>query len=138
MSQKTGLVSAVDCHIGQRLQLRRVMLGMTQTDLAKRCGISFQQIQKYETGGNRIPASRLFDLSQALETSVAFFFSGLPGNFPPETKSTRSARVSEQKENDPMSKNETLQLINLYWNLPTDSQRSVVMQMLKTLNGEKN
>ncbi len=138
MSQKPDLVGAVDCHIGQRLQLRRVMLGMTQTDLAKHCGISFQQIQKYEAGGNRIPASRLFDISQALETSVAFFFEGLPGNFPPETKAIRSSRVSEQKENDPLGKNESLQLINLYWNLPTDKQRAMVMQMLKTLNGEGN
>ena len=137
MARKAGLINSVDSYIAQRLQLRRVMLGMTQSDLAKRCGVSFQQIQKYETAGNRIPASRLFDLSQALETSVAFFFSGLPGNFPPETKSNRSTRVSEPKENDPLTKNETLQLVNLYWNLPNDEQRQMVMKMLKTLNGNK-
>ena len=113
------------------------MLGFSQSDLAKKCGISFQQIQKYETAGNRIPASRLFDLSQALETSVAFFFSGLPGNIPPETKASRSSRVSEQKETDPLSKNESLQLINLYWGLASDSQREMVMKMLKTLNGQE-
>ena len=138
MTRKAGLINSVDNYIAQRLQLRRIMLGMTQSDLAKRCGVSFQQIQKYETAGNRIPASRLFDLSQALETSVAFFFSGLPGNFPPETKSTRSMRVSEQKEDDPLSKNESLRLINLYWNLPSDSQRDMVMKMLETLNGKKD
>lgn len=136
MARKAGLINAVDQHIAQRLQLRRVMLGMTQSDLAKKCGVSFQQIQKYETAGNRIPAARLFDLSQAMETSVAFFFLGLPGNFPPETKSNRSARVSETKEEDPMGKNESLQLINLYWNLPTDAQRKTIMDMLKLLNGE--
>ncbi len=135
MSRKAGLVNAVDCHIGQRLQLRRVMLGLSQSDLAKRCGVSFQQIQKYETAGNRIPASRLFDLSQALETSVAFFFAGLPGNFPPETKAIRSMRVSEPKEDDPLSKNESLQLVNLYWGLASDEQRDMIMKMLKTLNG---
>lgn len=138
MVRKAGLINEVDHHIAQRLQLRRVMLGMSQTDLAHRCGVSFQQIQKYETAGNRIPAARLFDLSQALETPVAFFFFGLPGNLPPETKSTRSMRVSEPNEDDPLSKNETLQLINLYWNLPNDSQREVVMKMLKTLNGAKD
>lgn len=137
MARKAGVINSVDNYIAQRLQLRRVMLGMTQSDLAKRCGVSFQQIQKYETAGNRIPASRLFDLSQALETSVAFFFSGLPGNFPPETKANRSMRVSEPKENDPLSKNETLQLVNLYWNLPNDEQREMVMKMLKTLTGNK-
>ena len=138
MVRKASPIGIVDCHIAQRLQLRRIMLGMSQSDLAKRCGVSFQQIQKYETAGNRISASRLFDLSQALDTSVAFFFSGLPGNLPPETKATRSARVSELKENDPLSKVESLQLINLYWNLPDDTQRAMVMQMLKTLNGLKN
>lgn len=138
MARKAGLINEIDHHIAQRVQLRRIMLGMTQSDLAKKCGVSFQQIQKYETAGNRIPAARLFDLSQAMETSVSFFFSGLPGNFPPETKATRSMRVSEAKENDPLNKNESLQLINLYWNLPNDSQRKTVMDMLKLLNGEKD
>ena len=137
MSRKAGLINEDDHHIAKRLQLRRIILGMSQSDLAKKCGVSFQQIQKYETAGNRIPAARLFDLSQAMETSVAFFFSGLPGNFPPETKSNRSMRVSEAKDNDPLAKNESLQLINLYWNLPSDSQREMIMQMLKTLNGDK-
>lgn len=138
MARKAGLINEVDRHIAQRLQLRRVMLGLSQTDLARKCGVSFQQIQKYETAGNRIPAARLFDLSQALETSVAFFYSGLPGNFPPETKAIRSMRVSDTKENDPLSKNESLCLINLYWNLPSDAQRKTIMDMLKLLNGEKN
>ena len=138
MVRRATAMSNVDFHIAQRLLSRRIMLGMSQSDLAKRCGISFQQIQKYETGGNRISASRLFDLSQAMETSVAFFFSGLPGNFPPETKATRSARVSEQKENDPLAKNESLELINLYWGLPNDNQREMILKMLKALNGEKS
>lgn len=137
MSQKQVVIGAVDRHVAQRVQLRRVMLGMTQSDLAKRCGISFQQIQKYETAGNRIPASRLFDISQALETSVAFFFSGLPGNFPPETKANRSMRVCEPSDNDPLAKNESLQLIKLYWDLPNDDQRAMVMKMLKTLTGNE-
>ena len=78
-------VTSIDEHIGQRVQLRRVMMGMSQKDLARVCGVTFQQIQKYETAGNRIPASRLFELSTALDTPVAFFFMGLPGNVPEET-----------------------------------------------------
>lgn len=136
MGRKPIIVSEVDCHIGQRMQLRRVMLGMSQTDLAKQCGISFQQIQKYETGGNRIPASRLFDISRALETSVAFFFMGLPGNFPPETKANRSMRVSEQTSDDPLAKTDSLKLIKMYWDLPNDSQRDMIMNLLKTLTGQ--
>lgn len=135
MSGKPFTPTSVDEHIGQRVQLRRTMMGLSQKDLAKICGVTFQQIQKYETAGNRISASRLFELSTALETPVSFFFAGLPGNMPEETKANRSSRVSEQHKNDPLSKNESLQLINLYWKLPNDEQRKMVMQMLRTLNG---
>ncbi len=125
----------VDKHIGQRVQLRRTMMGLSQKDLAKICGITFQQIQKYETAGNHISATRLFDLSQALETPISFFFSGLPGNIPSETRSGRPWRAAEPQDNDPLSKNESLQLIKLYWKLSNDDQREIIMNMLKTLNG---
>ena len=129
-------VTAIDEHIGQRLQLRRVMMGLSQKDLANVCGVSFQQIQKYETADNRISASRLFEISNALETPVSFFFRGLPGNIPEETRSgRRPTHVSDQTEDDPLSKNETLQLINLYWRLSSDAQRQLVLNMLKSLNG---
>ncbi len=135
MSGKPFSPTPVDEHIGQRMQLRRIMMGMSQKDLAKRCGVTFQQIQKYETAGNRVSAARLFDLSTALEAPISFFFSGLPGNLPEETKATRSLHVAEPKQEDPLSKNETLQLINLYWKLPNDEHRKIVMKMLRSLNG---
>ncbi|MDR2412588.1 MAG: helix-turn-helix transcriptional regulator [Rickettsiales bacterium] len=135
MSGKKFIPKSVDEHVGQRIQLRRSMIGFSQQDLAKRCGVTFQQIHKYETAGNRISASRLFDVSTALETPISFFFSGLPGNMPEETRSSRSSRVSEQKPDDPLGKNESLILINLYWKLNNDEQRSLVMKMLKSLNG---
>lgn len=135
MSGKPFKPTSVDEHIGQRVQLRRTMMGMSQKDLAKICGVTFQQIQKYETAGNRISASRLFELSTALEAPVSFFFSGLPGNMPPETRSGKMPRVSEMKNDDPLGKNESLLLINLYWKLPNDEQRKMVMKMMKALNG---
>lgn len=135
MSGKNFAPTSIDEHIGQRMQLRRNMMGLSQKDLAKLCGVTFQQIQKYETAGNRISASRLFDVSTALETPVSFFFSGLPGNMPEETRASRSSKVSEQKSDDPLGKNESLLLINLYWKLPNDEQRKMVMKMLKSLNG---
>ena len=137
MSGKNFAPTSIDEHIGQRMQLRRNMMGLSQKDLAKRCGVTFQQIQKYETAGNRISASRLFDVSTALDTPVSFFFQGLPGNMPEETRTSRSQRVSEQKSDDPLGKNESLMLINLYWKLPNDEQRNIVMKMLKTLNGSE-
>ena len=135
MSCKTFKPTAVDTHIGQRVQLRRQMMGLSQRDLAKICGVTFQQIQKYESAGNRISASRLFDLSTALEAPVSFFFMGLPGNTPEPSRNGRVARVSEQTSDDTLAKNETLQLIKLYWGLTNDKQRKNVMDMLKSLNG---
>ena len=136
MAQVKHCVTAVDEHIGHRIQLRRVMLGLSQKDLAKVCGISFQQIQKYEVADNRISASRLFEISTALETPVSFFFRGLPGNTPEETRSgRRPLHVSDGGMDDPLGKNETLEVIKLYWRLATDDQRKMVMQMLKTLAG---
>lgn len=136
MSGRPFTPTSVDQHIGQRVQLRRVMMGLSQKDLAQICGVTFQQIQKYETAGNRISASRLFDLSVALETPVSFFFQGLPGNNLVEIRGGKSTgRVAESRPDDPLAKNESLSLINLYWKLPDDSQRKMVMKMLRTLNG---
>ena len=69
MVGKAVIMGSVDKYIAKRLQLRRVMLGMTQTDLAKRCGISFQQIQKYERGQNQIPLFRLHDMAKVFKMS---------------------------------------------------------------------
>ena len=136
MVGRKAVISAVDEHIGQRLQLRRVMLGLSQKDLADACGISFQQLQKYEVANNRISASRLFELSTVLETPMSFFFLGLPGNVPEETRSgRRQMHVSDGGADDPLAKNETLQLIKLYWKLPNDDQRQMILKMLKSLNG---
>ena len=72
MPGKPYTPSVVDIHVGRRLQIRRTMLGLSQKDLAEKCGVTFQQIQKYECAGNRVSASRLFDLSQALNTPIDF------------------------------------------------------------------
>ncbi|MEO1796978.1 MAG: helix-turn-helix transcriptional regulator, partial [Pseudomonadota bacterium] len=69
----------VDVHVGKRIRHRRWMLGMTQQQLAETVGIKFQQIQKYETGMNRVSASRLWDMAETLEVPVSFFFEGLNG-----------------------------------------------------------
>ena len=93
MAGKSYIPTAVDQHIGKRMQLRRTMLGLSLKDLAKICGVTFQQIQKYETADNRISASRLFEIGMAMQTPVSFFFNGLPGNMPDETRATRSMQA---------------------------------------------
>lgn len=139
MSGKPHAPNAIDEHIGQRMQLRRVMMGLSQKDLAKLCGVTFQQIQKYECAGNRISASRLFELSAALETPVSFFFAGLPGHMEREPRNGRLPKtgVRDQDTTDPLAKNESLQIINLYWKLPSDAQRETVMKLLRALNGQE-
>ncbi len=136
MAGKAYIPTEVDEHIGRRIQMRRNILGLSQKDLASACGVTFQQIQKYETAGNRVSASRLFSIGLALDTPVSFFFLGLPGNLPDENRHTRSCRVSNQTQDDPLGKNETLELINLYWRLPDESKRQLVLQMLRGLNGQ--
>lgn len=134
MSGKPFIPNAVDAHVGQRVQLRRTMMGMSQKDLARLCGVTFQQIQKYESAGNRISASRLFELSTALDTPISFFFFGLPG-YVEENKSGRHIRVASPDPDDPLGKNESLELIKFYWKLPSDTQRELVMKLIKSLNG---
>lgn len=76
------MAHSVDIHVGKRLRHRRWMIGMTQGELAEKLGIRFQQIQKYESGSNRVSASRLWDMAQALEVPVAYFFQGLDPDDP--------------------------------------------------------
>ena len=136
MSGRAFAPTSVDEHIGQRVQLRRTMMGLSQKDLAKLCGVTFQQIQKYETAGNRISASRLFELSTALQTPVSFFFYGLPGSLERPLSAGKGMYVSEPTgTKDPLCRNESLELINLFWKLPNDQQRNLVLNILKSLNG---
>ena len=69
----------VDLHVGKHLRMKRVLLGLSQNALAKELRITFQQVQKYETGANRISASRLYEASQMLREPVCYFFQGLAG-----------------------------------------------------------
>lgn len=75
---ENGDPDPVDSHVGARLRLRRTLMGMSQTELAKAVGLTFQQVQKYESGANRISASRLYHIAEALDVPVSFFFDDLP------------------------------------------------------------
>ncbi len=72
------MIDAVDRHLGIRLRRRRRLMGMTQQDLAKACGIRFQQVQKYECAANRMSASRVWQMAPILDVPVSFFYDGLP------------------------------------------------------------
>jgi transcriptional regulator with XRE-family HTH domain len=101
VSRKTG---SIDVHVGARLRLRRVILGVSQEELASSLGISFQQLQKYETGTNRISAARLFEISRELDVPVSWFFEdlqteeGQPAAVAPADPALHSAELSHPLE----------------------------------------
>ena len=114
----------VDVHVGKRVRHRRWMVGMTQQQLAERVGIKFQQIQKYETGMNRISASRLWDISEALGVSVAFFFEGL-GDIPAESDAAMPGDILADKE--------ALELVRSYYAIP-ENQRRRLFELARVLS----
>lgn len=115
----------VDVHVGKRIRHRRWLVGMTQQQLAERVGIKFQQIQKYETGANRVSASRLWDIADALEVPVSFFFEGL------ETETATGATTSVPA--DVMGDKEALDLIRSYYAIP-ENQRRRLFELARVLS----
>lgn len=107
----------VDVHVGKRVRHRRWMVGMTQQQLAEKVGIKFQQIQKYETGMNRVSASRLWDISDALDVPVAYFFEGL------RDAGAEGATESGTVPGDLLADKEALELIRSYYAIPENQRR---------------
>jgi transcriptional regulator with XRE-family HTH domain len=105
----------VDVHVGKRIRHRRWLVGMTQQQLAEQVGIKFQQIQKYETGANRVSASRLWDISEALDVPVSFFFEGL--DVPEEAPKGSGVPA------DLMGDKEALDLVRSYYAIPENQRR---------------
>lgn len=109
------MVRMVDAHVGTKIRQRRWLIGMTQQTLADLVGIKFQQIQKYETGANRVSASRLWDISQALEVPVAFFFDGIAAG--------NALRPQASVPTDLMGNREALDLVRSYYAIPENQRR---------------
>ena len=116
----------VDVHVGKRVRHRRWLIGMTQQQLAQQVGIKFQQIQKYETGANRISASRLWDIAEALDVPVSFFFEGLE-----ETQKSGSEKKSVPA--DLMGDKEALDLVRSYYAIP-ENQRRRLFELARVLS----
>ena len=124
----------IDVHVGSRVRLRRNLLGMSQTALGRAIGLTFQQIQKYERGVNRVGASRLFHLSRALDVPVSFFFEEMPA------AAARARRVKGFSEppmaefdHDPMNKRETIELVRAYYRVTDPGLRKRVLDLIKAL-----
>ncbi|HDZ51813.1 MAG: helix-turn-helix transcriptional regulator [Sulfitobacter litoralis] len=117
----------VDVHVGQRIRQRRWLTGMTQQRLAELVGIKFQQIQKYETGANRVSASRLWDIAFALNVNVAHFFEGL------EAEKPQAEKGLENIPADLVGDKEAMDLIRSYYAIP-ENQRRRLFELARVLS----
>ena len=120
----------VDVHVGKRIRHRRWMVGMTQQQLGEIVGIKFQQIQKYETGMNRVSASRLWDIAAALEVSISFFFEGLD-----EDQVSLEEIIEPQQKGDLLADKEALELVRSYYAIP-EQQRRRLFDLARVLSTE--
>ncbi|NDW01781.1 helix-turn-helix domain-containing protein [Salipiger sp. PrR002] len=119
----------VDVHVGKRIRHRRWLVGMTQQQLAEHVGIKFQQIQKYETGANRVSASRLWDIADALEVPVSFFFEGIES----EQDTEETAAATPAMPADILGDKEALDLVRSYYAIP-ENQRRRLFELARVLS----
>jgi len=124
----------IDIHVGQRVRTRRNLLGISQEKLAEALGITFQQVQKYENGVNRVSSSRLFNITKILGVGIDYFFEGFG-----ESPSTPALRAAEEKSpafkagDDIMNNRETINLVRHYYAIEDNAVRKKVLEMIKSL-----
>ena len=127
----------VDVHVGGRVRLRRTLLGLSQEKLGNALSLTFQQIQKYERGANRIGSSRLYQLSRILEVPVSFFFDDMP-----EAVSSARVGVSEgqqvEYEHNQLAKRETLELVRAYYRIVDPNVRKRIFELVKSVASEQD
>lgn len=125
----------IDVHVGSRVRMRRMLIGMSQEKLGEQLGLTFQQVQKYEKGSNRIGASRLWDLSRILDVPVRFFFEGLPGG-----ETAAQAGFAEDRQQDYVldfvHSTEGIQLMKAFVGIKDPRVRRSVIQHVRALSGE--
>ena len=129
-------ISPIDVHVGARVRQRRTLFGMTQTNLSDAIGVSYQQMQKYERGGNRISASRLFDLSRVLDVPVEYFFDDMPNAVAassPANKKRGRAKKPPSYKLDLMATRETLEFVRAYFKIRDSQIRKRLYELTKAL-----
>jgi transcriptional regulator with XRE-family HTH domain len=121
----------VDVHVGSRIRLRRTLLGMSQEKLGKAIGLTFQQVQKYERGTNRVGSSRLYQLAKVLSVPISFFFDDMPAEV--SGKASAFAEGGEPFDNGLLTKRETLELVRAYHRITDPSVRRRFFDLVKAL-----
>jgi transcriptional regulator with XRE-family HTH domain len=140
-TEKESRPSPIDIHVGTRIRLRRTLLGMSQERLGEALGLTFQQVQKYERGVNRVGASRLFDLSRVLDVPISFFFDDMPdslatafGGHPSGRRAAAGfAETQEGFGDDTLSRRETLELVRAYYRITDPAVRKRVFDLIKSM-----
>jgi transcriptional regulator with XRE-family HTH domain len=128
--QKADKPNPVDVHVGSRVRLRRTLLGMSQEKLGDAIGLTFQQVQKYERGANRIGASRLYDLARVLDVPVAYFFEELSDG---SATAGTGDHATEPFQSNPMMKRETLELVRAYLRITDPQIKRRLFELAKAL-----
>lgn len=128
LSKRGDGPNPIDIHVGQKLRLRRTMLGLSQEALAETIGITFQQLQKYERGANRISASRLYNLSCVMKVPVTYFFDTLPSNGDQDQTEEMNTDMPD------VSNRETLELVRAYRSIPLETIRKKAFDLVKSLS----
>lgn len=124
----------IDVHVGLRVRQRRALLGMTQTDLAKAVGLTFQQVQKYESGLNRVSASRLFEFASVLDVPISHFFDEMATETSQGKRKAGRPKVKEVDEVPALStKRETLELVRAYYKIKRPNLRKNVSDLIRAL-----
>lgn len=122
----TGIPNPIDVHVGKRIRMRRLFLGMNQETLANALGLTFQQVQKYEGGANRVSASRLSAMADILGVPISFFFGDLQQEGVTQTD-------EEQETRERMERPETIELIRLYYAIRDPAVRQQFLEMVKSV-----
>jgi len=134
----------VDIHVGAKVKSRRLVLGLSQEELAKSIGLTFQQVQKYERGTNRISVSRLVDICKALKTPFEYFLDGaIGGGAAPGTRNLAFKGMSDNKqaafEDEPIMRRDVLDLVRAYSKIKNPALKKQILEMAKAMSesGEK-
>ena len=138
-----GEPNPVDVHVGNRIRLRRTLLGLSQEKLASMLGLTFQQVQKYERGMNRVGASRLWDISKVLEVPINFFYEDMDKSVASQSPRMFSIPESdidflEEEEaiynDDPMQRQETIELVKAYYKIPNRTAARHVYDLIISMS----
>jgi len=131
--RKSDRPHPIDVHVGSRVRLRRNMLSLSQEKLGEAIGLTFQQVQKYERGANRIGASRLFELSQVLDVPVDFFYDETDPVRAPAIPAGFAESPQEGFDSDPLRRRETVELIGAYYAIDDAAVRRRLFDLAKAL-----